>query len=280
VLLIPLTLALHRLDLQAELVTMAVLIILLGVPHGALDTVFVQRTYRMKHLGSWATFTVAYFLPVLAVVVLWTVAPFLFLTGFLLISILHFSGDPVARTPFIVRLLYGGAIVVLPTFWHAAEVKMLFTLLVGPDAASTMVAILTTLSWPWLIAIVAACLLGYRRDRLAVGEIAAVTLLAIVAPPLPAFTIFFCGMHSARHILRTISYIGPQHWRALLLAAGLPIIGIAVLFSAALFLPSVASIDARVVQILFVGLAALTVPHMAIVERIRFAGWTPRQAPS
>jgi hypothetical protein len=33
-------------------------------------------------------------------------------------------------------------------------------------------------------------------------------------------------------------------------------------------------VDDRLMRIMFVGLGALTVPHMALVERVRLSGWS------
>jgi hypothetical protein len=40
------------------------------------------------------------------------------------------------------------------------------------------------------------------------------------------------------------------------------------------------TIDAKIIQILFVMLGALTVPHMIIVEPIRIKGWSTTLAPA
>lgn len=81
-------------------------------------------------------------------------------------------------------------------------------------------------------------------------------------------------MHSARHILRTIDYSGRASLRILLAAALLPMLGVIAVSAAAWYFLRATSLDARLVQLVFVGLAALTVPHMALVERVRLAGWT------
>jgi hypothetical protein len=49
--------------------------------------------------------------------------------------------------------------------------------------------------------------------------------------------------------------------------------GVMVSSAAAWYFLRETPLEARVVQIIFVGLAALTVPHMILVERVRISGW-------
>ncbi len=265
--------ALGRFPPQLELIVLASLILVLGVPHGAMDTLFAQRLYGLKTSWDWTRFTVGYLALAGLVVAAWVWAPTGFLVGFLLISVAHFSGDPAEGTPWISRILYGGAVLVLPVWHHREEMSGLFGQLVGPVAAGAVMPVLGWLAWPWALGLLVA--IGERsvRDRLSAFEIAAVGILAFVAPPLPAFTLFFCGMHGARHILRAFRYSGRDSWRFLGLVALLPMIGVGLASAAAWVFLKDAPLDARVVQIVFVGLAALTVPHMVLVERVRLAGW-------
>jgi beta-carotene 15,15'-dioxygenase len=267
------SLGLGRLPPQVELIVVTVLILVLGVPHGALDTIFAKQLYGIRTLTGWLQFTLLYVLLAALVVGLWRWQPALFLLGFLIISAAHFSGDPLPPTPWPVRLLYGGSVILLPTLWHAPEISRLFGLLVGESTASPLIPWLRLLAWPWLVGLTFASVWQIRKDFWTSLEIVAAGSLALAAPPLVAFVVFFCGMHSSRHILRTMSFSGRSSWRYITGAALLPMLG--VLLGSGLawgFLRNTA-IDARVIQVVFVGLAALTVPHMVLVERVRLSGW-------
>ena len=52
--------ALGRFPPQLELIILAALILVLGVPHGAMDTLFAQRLYGLKTAWDWTRFTVGY----------------------------------------------------------------------------------------------------------------------------------------------------------------------------------------------------------------------------
>jgi len=261
------------LDTQVQLAVLAPLILLLGVPHGALDTVFVRQLTSLQSAAGWGLFATAYLLAAASVVLLWWFAPGSFLAMFLLVSAIHFSGDPAGKTPALFRILYGGAVIFCPLTRHAAEVSQIFALLAGEAPAQAIVAGLQWAAVPWVVAIAVAAVAGARRDMVRSIELVSITALLSVAPPLIGFTVFFCCMHSARHVLRTRDYSSAGTLVHLLRIAAWPMLitlaGVAILWWSS----HGKSLDMRLAQLLFVGLAALTVPHMMVVERVRFTGW-------
>jgi len=268
---------LERPERWVELAAVAVAVALFGVPHGGLDTVFARQLHGLRGLRDWGVFVLSYSLLAAAVVGVWLVAPVAFLLGFLLISAVHFSGDPQASTRGVSRALYGGAGIVLPTGLHGDEVGELFGLLAGTEAAGLVTPVLAALALPWLAALAIAAVAEAARSPRTSMEFLAVGALMLLAPPLTAFAVFFCGMHSARHILRTFDWAArPGRWP--MMASGLlPTLAVMVGGAAIWWWRDDVPFDAQVVQLVFVGLAALTVPHMALVERVRFSGWTLRR---
>jgi Brp/Blh family beta-carotene 15,15'-monooxygenase len=264
---------LPRLDAQLQLAVLAPVILLLGVPHGALDIVFVRQLTRIQSAAGWSLFTIAYLAAAALVVLLWWFAPGPFLAMFLLVSAFHFSGDPDGETPAAFRMLYGGAIILCPLSLHAAEVSQLFAALIGVPAAQTIVATLQQAAWPWIAAIGIAAVAGAKRETARSIELVSVTALLTLAPPLIGFTLFFCGMHSARHVLRTRDYASAGTLQHLLRIAAWPMLLTVAGVAIAWWLSEGKPLDMRLVQLLFVGLAALTVPHMMVVERVRLTGW-------
>ena len=264
---------LPALDKQTELILVAALIIILGVPHGALDTLFARELYGVNSVTAWIKFSVIYLVMAGLVVGLWYLAPLLFLIGFIGISIAHFSGDPDGETGWFIRLIYGGAIIFIPVLKHPREIADVFSLLVGDSSSQALMPWMSGLALPWLLALAGVVLYLIIKKSPLSYELLSLGLIAYFVSPLISFTIFFCGMHSARHIIRTAAFAKYSQPVLLLGAMLLPMIGVMVMSVASWFLLKNQTLDGRVVQIVFVGLAALTVPHMALVEQVRLKGW-------
>ena len=266
-----------RLTPLHEVLATAALISLLGMPHGALDVVFARQLFGVSDLKGWALFSLLYIGLAACVVGVWFLAPTLFLCAFLVLSALHFGGDPAAGVSTLARVLYGGAVIVLPALWHGAELQRLLGLVAGPDSAAVVAPVLSQMAAPWLAASVLACVVQAKTSRLAAVEWVALAVLALAAPPLVAFTAYFCAMHSPRHILRTLanlprfeapSAVALAMWATLAVFAVLAVIGWWSSHAPIRVLP----VQAWVMQLVFVGLAALTLPHMVLLEKARREG--------
>lgn len=271
-LLVTASLLLPRLEPTLELLIFGAMVLVLGVPHGALDPIFARHLYAVRGVIAWSVFVGAYVGLALLVIGFWLLTPAVFLFLFLVASTLHFSGDLAPGSPWSTRLLYGGAVIVLPVLNHAPEMTRLFGFLVDANAADRFVSTLRFLAWPWVGGIFLSVLVICRRDWVTAVELVSYILLVLVAPPLLSFTVFFCVMHSARHALRTQRYAGLS-WRQLLLTSLAPTVAVGAAALLTWFVVKDAPLDMRMVQFVVIGLAALTAPHMLLVERVRFSGW-------
>ncbi len=267
------SLILPTLEVQAQLALLAPIILLLGVPHGALDIVYVRQAARIRSASAWTLFTIAYLAAAAAVMVVWWIAPGVFLVVFLVISALHFSGDPQGAVSPFLRTLYGVGIILCPLALHSAEVYQLFAALAGEAAAKSIITAMQWAAWPCVAAIGLAAIIGVKEDLARSIELVSVTALLVCAPPLIGFTIFFCCMHSARHVLRTRDYSDAGTLSHLARIASWPMLATFIGVVIAWWLSGGKPVDTRIAQVLFVGLAALTVPHMIVVERVRLTGW-------
>ena len=184
-----------------------------------------------------------------------------------------FLGRPRQRCTLVRRLVQGGTVLILPALRHGDELTKLSGMLVGPAAALTVAPFLSAAAVPWAGAVLICVGLTWRIAKHTSIELLAVGALACFAPPLLGFALFFCGMHSSRHILRTWTYAQLAERRQVAAAVVAPMLGIVCLCAIGWRVGGDMPIATKVMQLLFVGLASVTVPHMALVEPIRLAGW-------
>lgn len=252
--------------MDLSLVLAACLVSLVGLPHGALDPVIAKRVGLIRRPTHVALFLVGYSLLVAAVIGLWMLFPEWALSIFLLISALHFGRDWYRVVGFG-GWPYGALVLSLPLVFHAEDVAQIFSFLVFAQSTQLPIAILGA------IGISAVTLLAIERAKLSIGRWMELSLLVSIAwlfEPLWYFVIYFCALHSPRHLFSEFRKI-PEVERL--------VVFIIMLFITILTLALAALIGSHLeihyedisilmYQILFIGLAALTIPHMALLEWI------------
>jgi Brp/Blh family beta-carotene 15,15'-monooxygenase len=262
-----------------QLALLAPLVALLGVPHGALDHRLATAFWPLERPAAHVAFLAVYTALAAAVLGLWMLAPGAALAMFLLYSGLHFADDWRGELPPAARTLAGLSVVAGPAVLHEAEVAAIFAHLAPEPAAGQVAAALSVAGWgllPLLAAVAGRA--GRWRPRLAL-ELAVIALAGLVLSPLVYFVLYFCGVHSPRHFLTASGALGlgPAGGAA----AALPITALTLAGAGMGTVALVASgLSAQTVTLtaVFVGLAALAVPHMLIVDRMLHGRGNPARA--
>ncbi len=263
--------------LTTQLWLVGAAVLLLGLPHGAYDAWLIVE--RQRTWVRTALVLAAYLLAVIGVFFAWSLAPGWALGAFLLVSIVHFGrGD--ARSarfglPFAVSALGRGSWVVLgPIARGGAEIDSVLGVLLGSAErgvrwADTLGAWFVPLAVTW-IGLVAWALMRSSGRRIDVAtEGVALGLLVALAPPLVAFTVYFCLWHSVRHLLALRGSDVAGSWGSVVrrsVPAQIAAVALGVWAWSDL---TGGGAGTATVYVLFVGLAAVTVPHVILVDGIR-----------
>jgi Brp/Blh family beta-carotene 15,15'-monooxygenase len=248
-----------------------------GVPHGALDTLFAKKAFALNNIKSWLKFVSIYLSLSIGVFICWMLLPTVFFILFLFFSALHFSDDLGNIKPKLIGHLYGLNIIMMPSVLHSNELATFYGYLIDDGHAirivNFMIPFSLMLAWLTIVVTIVFYLKKTLIDKRCLWELLGVSLLMILAKPLVAFTIYFCFMHSARHILRAKFYFIEYSNKALIFTLFVPTL-IVIVFCMLIFqmLPT-GKFDESLIKITFATLAALTFPHAYLLGKVGFLKW-------
>ena len=239
------------------------LVVVAGLPHGALDPLVARQNGLWRTPLGLTTFLFGYLLISGLALLGWVFFPGISLALFLLYSAWHFSGDWRDSLPRSTRFWQGMVIVCFPVLGNDKSVQSIYTILAGSSAADLIVEASLWLALPAALGSVLSCLYLLAKKDWAILELITLAFLALLLPPLIFFLIYFCFLHSPRHFFSTVRNIP---W-----TQTVPLVIIFTLLTVALGCFAYGNLPARIfsesmLRIIFIGLSVLTIPHMLLIE--------------
>jgi len=250
-------------------------VVVIGLPHGAMDGAVALALGYGRNWLRMAAFILGYTLLAGLVVIFWLAFPVLALALFLLISLVHFGNGDTDTTHPLFRLVqiicHGGIVVVAIPLFHPSLTNEIFSYLSGPGAGEIQLYL-----YPLAVVmaitglIYAGIATRINSMRLRFLEFIGLLLCVWALPPLAGFAIYFAGVHTPRHVRRIFlklraydPVISPFRLTAVFTAATW-FVGALAYF----YLADRIAADAAAFQVIFIGLAALTFPHMILIDAV------------
>ena len=257
-----------QLSHSTQIVALLIAVAVTGLPHGALDPLVARRAKLWRRGSGLLAFSLLYVFIAGAVFYLWVLFPGTTLAILLALSVWHFSGDWRAALPRSRCVAAATAVISAPAFWHYSEVVELFSYL-APAHAQLLASIMYCLAPVSLLSLL--IVLGRARKKIPKVEVSTPLLIelgvlmlaATLLSPLVYFLVYFCLLHSPRHLLAVTR--GFERIEVISYGVIFTLLSLSLALVTFFLLPDT-GLDERLAQIVFIGLLALTVPHMLITE--------------
>ena len=247
-------------------------VLLVGIPHGGLDGAIARRQGWPPTKVAWIGFHLLYLSLAFLVILLWQLFPLFCLGIFLVISGIHFARSDCGynlNKNWVPLIAHGGLVPIVIPFAQASEVIPIFTLLVGEANALLLLSTIEMLVLPWLVSVLiyAHLAVNDRFIRSTFFALLCLIIAALVLPPLVSFALYFCVFHSPRHMRGILSKLSSkERHRGLYEMIVYSLIAIGAIILCAVYFQKEMQLLPKLLQVSFIGIAALTVPHMLLVD--------------
>ena len=260
------------------------LILVIGVSHGSLDHIKGKRLLKIFDIKNVLFFYVSYILLAIFIILFWVLLPAISLLLFLVVASYHFGKEDTqfltTNNNLINQLLFffkGSLIILAPMFFHFDETVTIYKFLLVEDEAFYTILDYIETNKILLIGIVLSTLSSvllfikeFEIKKFVIFlDYFSIIILNYYLPPLVAFTLYFCFLHSLRHTITLIFEIDNFDFNNGLikfLKKALPLTILTAIFCviSLFFLNNIYDLNSSILKVIFIGLASLTFPHILL----------------
>ena len=252
------------------------LIFFIGLPHGSFDGAvasLVGFSNRIQFLQFIFFYLTLFFL----VIIFWLYFPIVALSIFIIMTIVHFglcdwTNFNINKFKYSVSFTYGMTIIFGIIFFNENQSFLIFEYLTN-DRIYLIQKYFLIPYFVTLLSIIYFIYLSFIEKKLRKGVIEILFLLSVFYffDPLLSFAIYFCFFHTYKHLKHLISNIYLHlpnkklvFYSTLLFTLISWIGGILIL----IYLNQNLTLYESILKVIFIGLAALTLPHMILVDLV------------
>ena len=249
-------------------------IAVIGLPHGSLDGA-IASFLGFTNIKSFSKFLIFYVCISIGVIFFWFYFPVISLLLFLFISIYHFGScdansinNKIHRL--IISIAHGGSVVVGVIFFQTFISFKIFEYLSGSDVYA-YVYFVDYFFYVILFFIGFYLYLCFKNKNLFIKfiEIPFILLIAYLAHPIVTFCIYFCCIHTPRHTIDVIQNLKRDnfHYKKIIYTTMIfTVLSWLLGLIGYLYLLPILGNSESILKVIFIGLAALTLPHMILVD--------------
>ncbi|MBU92217.1 MAG: hypothetical protein CML88_01640 [Rhodobiaceae bacterium] len=250
----------------------------IGISHGALDNMKGAKLLKIFNLKSMLTFYVGYSAVSIIVICAWLLSSTFLLFLFLLVASYHFGKEDSEflfhSKKFFLDILFflkGSVVISAPLLFHYTDTINIFnTIGMNTDLFifSDYYFIISVFFISIISSIAIVLVAKNPYASILIIDLCAILILNYFCHPLFAFTLYFCFLHSVRHSITLMQDLDKDLSKSIKMfirkSLPLTIVTAFIFVVAFIFLMSEYDINSSINKVIFVGLAALTFPHIIL----------------